>query len=237
MPLSGDLRWKEQIVPVLYSAVGLAEKAESAQLFSDQLCWFKANANPFSRCAYSECYQIQDTPTDEKWYAFLPIHPDYRKSCLESGMAGSVRMRLISEENRKWIHVTMTYRSPAQPRFRGIISSRRAPVRRSGQRSRWATTRWTLTRGRRWPCGPAPSGRRGSNTISCWTIRWRATPAPPCTWRTHGTCTPTAPPPPPAASALSGALITMSCRLTISRTRFRLCASISLTGLPCPSAL
>ena len=112
MPLSGDLRWKEQIVPVLYSAVGLTERTESAQLFSGQLCWFKANANPFSKCAYSECYQIQDTPTDEKWYAFLPIHPDYRKSCLESGMAGSVRMRLVSEENRKWIHVTMTHRSP-----------------------------------------------------------------------------------------------------------------------------
>lgn len=70
-------------------------------LFADQICCFQAehnSDNPFEPCRYSQNYRIEGQ-LDQNYdlCAFLPIRPGRREACAESGLARSVRMKLISD--------------------------------------------------------------------------------------------------------------------------------------------
>ena len=82
-------------------------------LFADQICFFKVeqgDRNPFEPCDHSDKYKIEEQMDEYDLYAFLPIHPEWRKDCLSSGLAENMKMKVIPDPHgdagKQYIHVS-----------------------------------------------------------------------------------------------------------------------------------
>ena len=104
-----------QIPPPLSSYVSLTleenpPSVTPTEFFAPQICYFRTTgSNPFVKCRFPDCYRIRGTKDGEVWFAFLPIHPDRRRDCISSGMAGAVQMTLRGNEGSQSVYVTASY--------------------------------------------------------------------------------------------------------------------------------
>lgn len=82
---------------------GKNEPFPANRFFAEQLCCFKiGDKNPFSRCADSERYAIQN---GDNLYALLPLHSSLRKYCLSHKLAGGVHMKRVTRNGQAFIRV------------------------------------------------------------------------------------------------------------------------------------
>ena len=99
-------------------ALYTAFRHPDGQIFSDQICIFrvlKKEGNPFSDrgCQYADKYEIKDAPDrDCNWYAFLPIHPERRSTCITDGIAKSVSMRYRYDRETRCENICVSMELP-----------------------------------------------------------------------------------------------------------------------------
>ena len=86
-------------------------------VFADQICYFQVDRNserpdnPFEPCRYAPNYKIEgQLDPNYDLYAFLPIHPGRRETCLDSGLAGSVHMEIIPGSNKSKTYIRVSAR-------------------------------------------------------------------------------------------------------------------------------
>lgn len=70
--------------------------ADVRNAFSDQICYFEMadNENPFENFRYAQNYRVKGR---RNCYAFLPVHPGVRESCLASGIAANISMQWVDQ--------------------------------------------------------------------------------------------------------------------------------------------
>ena len=98
-----------------------AFQLQDGQVFSDQICILRVlnrEGNPFSSrgCQYADKYEIKGVPDkDCKWYAFLPIHPERRDTCIRDGLAENISMQYRYDKKAERENIRVSIALPGTP--------------------------------------------------------------------------------------------------------------------------
>ena len=113
---SGELPGVGQTVKAVLSSnmLNIPPEIRSNRIFSDQICYFKCNQNPFQNCQFSNNYKIN---SHSNCYAFLPIHKDMWVA--NSDLVKNLRLTWSIKDGKEYIIASITINEkPYQREYR-----------------------------------------------------------------------------------------------------------------------
>lgn len=83
--------------------LNIPQEIKTNKIFSDQICYFECNQNPFQQCQFSNNYIINSRPN---CYAFLPINKDMWPA--DSDLVKDLKLTWSIEDEKEYIMASIT---------------------------------------------------------------------------------------------------------------------------------